>query len=46
MYVYGLTQKECARKLGVDPATISRTLNGENLCTKTINKFQIGSKLF
>ena len=38
MYVYGLTQKECARRLGVDSATISRTLNGKRVNNVTLEK--------
>ena len=38
MYVNGLTQKECAMRFGVDPATIRRTLDEKSVNQKTRKK--------
>jgi DNA-binding XRE family transcriptional regulator len=38
MYVNGLTQKECAKKLEVDPQTIGRAVDGERVFNKTTRR--------
>ena len=38
MYVNGLTQKECAEKLGIDSGTIRRVIDEKNINKKTRNK--------
>ena len=40
MYVNGLSQKECAKKLGVDPATIQRVVEERDVHKTTRNKLQ------
>ena len=40
MYVHGLSQKECAKKLGVDPATIRRVIEESGMHKATRNKLQ------
>ena len=40
MFVNGLSQKECARKLGIDPATIRGVLKERSVNQTTKNKLQ------